>query len=307
MLYRDIDRKLDMQFGISIEFKHKLVSLLLKEMETIPAYLHHSERASYMDLFVHAKEVNRILGAIAPFRPTRHGNFLIIRLQGPELLGITEPSRWLLEVASSLPGDAYVHGNRFYSLVRFHHNDLEKVSKIISDSLSVHRKARLEILGRSPGGVKILESINERIKLSAVAFEFDMTPYITEVLKQPHIEEVNIQLVTTDKYRVVLYPEDSFSLGEKTVTVSKESGVYATVGTIKPIKELYVACDEMQIPLAASIARCDGKKMRLTEFIPEAFKDRFIETLFEITAKYPELNLTLSQMSDLDDDLWDWL
>lgn len=305
--YSDVEKKLDMLFGISVEFHHRLLSILQKGDSIIPVAMHHTDLLTQMDVFVNEEDVGKNRGLLATYRPRASGEYLVLRMQGQEIIGISEPSRSLLRVFSSVPGELYIRGNRLYSFARFHHSELMKISDITSGRAVAGSHPRVEFLGMSPGGSKILDRVNSRIKLTAVSFDFAREFDSLNETTLPHIGEVNIELLTSEKYRVVLHPETPTEWGKHCTTISKEEGIFALAGTIRMLKDLYVSCNEMHIPIVASISKQRVGRILVTEFIPSAFKDDFVETLFEVSAKYPDLDIFLAHVSEYGKSTWDWL
>lgn len=307
MLYRDVDKKLDMQFEISIDFKVPLVSILEKELPVIPAFLHHTDNYSYLDLFVHKPEASRFPGLMKKYKPSTHGDYYVVRLRDSSIESITELSKRLLAAYSYMPGELFTVGDKLHALARFHHSEQTIITNALSDSLRSNLTVNIDHMGSSPGGTDTLSAIDKRFKLSMVSFEFTASQGQKTTLFQDDYAEMNIEVLTSEKYRLVLYPDNPYALKRKVFVISRKEGVFATGGTINLLKDLYVASDEMLIPVAASISRRKGGKLRIYEFIPTVFKDDFIENILEVSARYPDLDPILTHVSDFSSDVFEWI
>ena len=304
MLYRDIEKKLDMQVGISVEFQHDLVPLIINEVDVVPVAVHYSDRSSNIDLFFRSDEISRIAGMISTFKPIMHGDYLIVRIPEHNISGSIKLLREFLTIKSSVPGGLYLRGGRLFSYTRFHHSELDEVSALLATSLKPGSKMRIEYLGPTPGGIQIVERINSRIPISIIAFEFTRNFEKREELLQDHIGEVHIELLTSDKYRMLLYPREPSKWGKATDAISIQDGIFTAAGSIRLLQELYEKCNEKHIPLAASISNGEGARIKLYQFIPTVFKDEFIELLFEVSGNHSDMELRLSEARRYNTDVW---
>jgi hypothetical protein len=73
------------------------------------------------------------------------------------------------------------------------------------------------------------------------------------------------------------------------------------------LRDLYSTCDQKRIPLAASISRRRGNRLRYFEFIPSIFRDDFVETIFDISDRYPDLDIVLTHDSEFNGADFDWI
>ncbi len=296
-----------MRLGFSVEFKHKLLPLIQKDIALIPATMNHIENSSHIDLFIRATDDTRIGGIISTFNPIKRGGYYIVRVADSEFPEMNSFSMKLLSLPSSVPGELYVTGDRLFSSIRFHHSDLEKVSGIAGAIIDSGEKARLEDLGPSFGGINTLDSVNSRIPLTMISFTFLRIDQLPEGLYKDHYGEVNIELIAGGKYRVTVYPIKQESKNDNQNVVSAEDGIYSYLGTGKFQQELFIKSGERRIPVAATISKVKDGSITFNQFIPKAFKDEQLSVLFETARNHPSVNFRLTTVRDYDSTIWEWL
>lgn len=305
MKYSDVEKKLDMQFGISLEFRHDLLPLISRDMESIPLSLSYTEKSSYLDLFIRADEERRLSGIISSFKPAIKGEYLIVRIPGEQVQRAIEPLTGLLDIKSSVPAEIYIMNDRLYSFSRFHSSEIDQVSSILGKAVMAGMKARLEFLGPSIGGVKTIDRVDRRIKLSAITFEFNRTYETKEELLQEHIGEVHIELLTSEKYRAILYPEEPSKWGKVAEPVSSGDGIFTVRGSIKVLQDLYARCNAGRIPVAAAISKGNTQTLRVSHFIPLLFRDDFIRILFDVSRSNADSQVRLIEVRDYSSKIWE--
>lgn len=307
MIYREVERRLDMRMGFSIEFRHKLILMIQKEIGTIPATMHHMDHSSHIDLFIRAPEDARIAGIISSFDLVRRGEYYIVQTPDYEFPELQAISRKLLSLSSSVPGEFYMMGDRLYNSIRFHHSDLQQVSKIAGEIINSAGGARLEDLGPSLGGIRTLDNINARIPLTLISFKFSRGDGIPKELLLDHYGEANIEMMSSGKYKVNIYPAEPVKWQGYPDVISAEEGIYTYMGVGEFQRDLFTKAGERRMPMASVISKVTGGEIFLNQFLPAAFKDEHLEILLDTARRHPSANFRLTAIRKYDSSIWDWL
>lgn len=307
IIFKDVEKKLDMTLGMSLPFKHDILTLIGKDVETMPASMYRADGSSYVDLLVRSGDVLRMMGILVRFKPIRVGDYLIIRLSGEEIIGISQLAGRIMDFPSAIPGQLYVKGERIYFWVRFHHSDLPAISSFLQEITASGNDARLEDLGPSAGGINDLDEINSRIRLSVISFEYRRKYDFPKEQMFEHYGEINSKLLESDKYRVVMYPAEASMWKDYKDVISREDGIYVTHGRGPLLTDIFRKLNDLRIPTAATMGLTSGLMLRIFQFTPLAFVDESLKVIFESARSYPDIDFRLIAVRNYSRSIWDWV
>lgn len=165
----DIDLKLSMSFSISFEVNSFILSSVVDPSSYIPLNIHVSNDKYNIDLFMENVSVPKEVYDV--FIPVKIGRSVILS----EVVN-SVPLRRLLETLESMNSlvlnELYSWNKQIFVTCRFHESEKRSVTDLMRELSSSDESVNLLRLGRTEGLRHSLDSVDSRIKLSAILFSY---------------------------------------------------------------------------------------------------------------------------------------
>jgi hypothetical protein len=292
MLYRDVERVLEMGMTISVEQQHPIFPLLLREIDTIPLDSYHYGRQYYVDLFICGEAASKLSGVLSAYSPTRAGVCDIIRVNAEEMSSASMVMDEIGKIDLAVRGGLYLHDSKIYIDYRISSSAKHDITNLGNLIHRMNNRIRIADLGPGRGGISILDQIDSRIHLAVVSYEADILPETGIPAESDLLLEYNFTMAEEGGFRAIAY-------GSNSISVVRIKSPF--------LQEIHTLSIERRIPKASILAKPQDGKYRSFTFLPYSMVDDQISTLFEAKEKFPELDFNLLAIRSYDRGIWDWI
>ena len=283
---------MDTGLTISMEQKHPVIPLLLKEMDTIPLDFHVSGEGGFIDLFMCGRVVEKITGLAGGLHPERRGDCLILSIPAEEMKTATAIMDEISEIGPQVRTGLYLKGSGVYIDYRVHSSAADDVTRIVRRIIGMGNRIRVSDLGPSPGGITAIDSVDSRIHLGVVSYEADILDETGLLRDTDCYIEYNFSRREENGFRAVVYQGNEFSVG------------YIRSPFLDDVQRL---SGERRIPKAAILARTMNGRYRSSTFVPFSMMDDQLSVLYSASEKHPEAKFRLVAVRSYDRSVWDWV
>ncbi|MCL5438351.1 MAG: hypothetical protein M1148_04045 [Candidatus Thermoplasmatota archaeon] len=283
---------MDTGLTISMEQKHPVLPLLLKEVDTIPLDFHVSGGEGFIDLFMCGRVAEKITGLVEGFHPERRGDCLILSIPAEEMKTATSIMDEISEVSSQVRTGLYLRGSGVYIDYRVHSSAADNVTRIVGRIIGMGNRIRVSDLGPSPGGIAAIDSVDSRIHLGVVSYEADILEETGLPLDRDFYMEYNFNRQEEKGFRALAYDGDGFSVRHL---------------RSRFLDDVHRLSLERRIPKAAILARTlEGRYMSST-FVPFSMMDDQLSILYSASEKHPDAKFRLVAVRSYDRSVWGWV
>ena len=283
---------MDTRMTLSVEQQHPIIPLLEKEVDTIPIDFHVGSGESYIDLFICAEAGVKLSGILAPFRPEKRGDCLVVRIGAEEMKTAAAIIEELILVPSAIRGGLYLKGNSIFADYRFHSSSCTEITGIGRSITGMKNRTRISDLGPANGGISMLDSIDSRIHLGVVSYEADILEETGLPQDRDSYVEYNFYRQEEKGFRAVVYDVTGFSIR------------YIRSEFLDDVQRFSL---ERRIPKAAILARTLEGRYRSSTFIPLSMMDDQLSVLYSASERHPDAKFRLVAVRSYDRSVWDWV
>lgn len=305
MLYSDVEKKLDMQFTISLKQDHPIIPLLEREIESVPLDSSSSETEAFIDLFIDGRYQKHLEGALSKYEAKKMGDFMVVRIASVEMSSEFELSNEISNIPSSVRGSFYLKGDRVFVEYRFASSDLERMSAIGKKIVRMRNGITISDFGPSRGGIRLLDSIQKRTPLAIVSFEADILKKMGLPSETEYFIEYNNYRLENEGLKSIIYNKvdaDTWIPGEPA-----GEGIRITHLTNPMLADVWKSCTVRRMPRAAILAKPFRGKYRAYIFVPLSMMDEQVAILYESADKFPDVEMKLVAAREYNQDAWEWI
>lgn len=305
MLIDDIDKALDMQGEVSLPLDHAVSMLLAThDVRGIIDIRPFGDRG--MSIEVQGSEINKPEIHALMSRIGREGNegtrIIDIAGDGTDIPVIVEQ---LIKIPSIAIDFSELKKGRVFLYFRFHHNNLKEVSDALLNSVRLFEGFEIEYLSESKGLKSTIHKISELTNLYYM--EMVTNPPKEEIysernpvygtawtreIKHRYLGEIH-GIYYTDKPA-----EDKFS--HLLTKISDDGRVYYAVTGNPLIDYISEKENELGISTVSRIQKLEGDSFKIGIVLPEIHLKRHLNLLSEVSEKFPEWSLVLTDLQRLD-------
>lgn len=303
MLYRDIEKKLDMQITLSIMQDHPVIPMLAREVDSVPLDSYRSGNEAFIDLFIGGEPEKHLEGTLSAFEPKRIGEFMVVRIASREMATALDLNDEIATIPSTVRGGFYLKGNKIFAEYRFHSSDLAAMTRIGRKITQMKNDIRIHDFGPSRGGIALMESIAARTPLGVVSFEADILKQMGLSTESDYFIEYNNHILESSGLKAIIYNgiEADFSIpGE-----SPAGRVNVTRLTNPMLIEIWKSAASRRVPRASVMAKPVQGKYRALIFVPYSMMNEHLSILYDAAEKYPEAGMELVAAREYGQDVWE--
>lgn len=301
LLYREIDRILDMQISFSLEQKHPLIPMLSREFSTISLDTYKSEKSSFIDLIISKSDKKQIQGIIGPYSPANLQGYQIVRIEAEELNSPTNAIDGMTQVDSAVLAGLYLKGEQIMAEYRFHSSEIDKVSAIVEMIGLARNKVRIVDLGPSKRGIDFFNEMDERIHLGMIQYRIRPDFLLREAQPQSYIE-FNFPGIQEAGLRGVYYKSTPLH-GSDRRELSFGVGYINSPFLMKALEKSI----EARILTAAYIAQLEGDKFTGYLFLPISMVEELLSIYYGVAKDFPDTDFKVIGIKTYTRDLWEWI
>lgn len=292
MLYRDVERRLDMQLTLSMEQQHPIFPMLEREMDTIPLDSHGSADRAYIDLFICGKAALKLEGVLLRFSPSKMGDCSVVRIRAEEMGSAFAIMDEIGRIDLAVRGGLYLNGGKIYADYRFASSARPAITAVGKSILNQRNSIRISDMGPSSGGISTLDRTDSRIPLGVVSYEVDLLKEMSLLGGEDQVIEYNFSRMEDSGFRCILYDGKT------------QSVVHIKSSFLEDVQKLSV---ERKIPKAAILARPVDGRYRSFTFLPYSMVDDQVSVLYEAAEKHTDLDFRLNAIRRYSREVWEWI
>ena len=299
MLVNEFDTKLDMQCILTLDLDVELLNAAKKFNVYAEGSL--SLNNGGIDLYAYIpiqKPLSREAEIfISRYPHTKLGNTYSLRTDSKEC-GDLMKLRDLLLIKSVMIDDVYYSDGLLHVIFRFHSSQLKSVSDFILKTKQQIPGVVPEYLGKSPGLLKILGHIDNRIPLYYISL--DTSPPPSQLDKENNPLGIpswtrEIEYLSGGKIGAIYYTPSAVHVeNDKVDVISERDGVFR-VFSANPILE-FLSEKMSKLPIMAinRAQRFEKSRLKMDIILPEVYASTYIDIVSESIEKFPDWEITLS-------------
>ena len=299
MLVREFDTKLDMQCILTLDLDVDLFNAAKKF--NIYAEGSLSINNGGIDLYAYipvqgplSREVEIFISRYPHTKLENAYSLKIDRDQCGDLVKLRD----LLLLKSVIIDDVYFSGGLLYVIFRFHSSQLKNVSDFILKTKQQIPRVVPEYLGKSPGLLKILGQIDNRIPLYYISL--DTTPPPSQLDHHNNPLGIpswtrEIEYLSGGKIGAIYYTPSAIQVDmEKVEVISERDGVFRVFSENPILEFLAEKMSRMPIMAINRAQRFEKSRLKMDVILPEIYASTYLDIVSESTEKFPEWEITLA-------------
>jgi len=299
MLVKEFDTKLDMQCILTLDLNVDLFNAAKKF--NIYAEGSLSLKNGGIDLYAYIpvkKPLSREVEIfIASYPHTKLDSIYSLKIDNDQC-GDLMKLRDLLLLKSVIVDDVYYHGGLLYVIFRFHSSQLKSVSDFILKTKQQIPEVVPEYLGKSPGLIKILEHIDNRIPLYYISLDTTPPPSQLDPENNPlglPSWTREIEYLSSGKIGAIYCTTGTVKVDREGVDVISERDGVFRVFSENPILE-FLAAKMSKMPIMAinRSQRLEKSRLRMDVILPQIYASTYLDIVSQSIENFPEWGITLA-------------
>ena len=305
MLYKDVDKRLDMAFSISTEIKNSILPLIEKDYGRLPVYVHVVNGKIYMDIYLVINRNEKFGTRTSIYQSIIREPYQIIRMEMNEIPGSSLLAEDLFRVPSLIISHLYIENGRMYGRIRFHHSDLHEVNKIIS-KLTESQNSRLEDLGPSRGGIWELNRLNRFLPLSVLSYDQDLPDEWKFTSGMETFTELKPQKSVDKSFQLIFYGGNGVSSIPGKI-ISDDPSISLVTGTSDIADQLWHESNLNFVSRIAILAKQFEGVARTVIILPTILAGDQLAILSRIGKNYENTNFRITAFRTYSEEVWEWI
>ncbi|MCL6090568.1 MAG: hypothetical protein M1393_05970 [Candidatus Thermoplasmatota archaeon] len=308
MDYTDIDKSLDKRFVISYPGSPAIAQFSKRNKLSFQSGLHLGDQTLELAYFIPAslKDNRDISIFLSQSEAKKQGNIYFINSSTQDPFMYATIKSQLRNMKSLMLDNILLSEGRYCISCRFHHSETEKVSRAILEYATKIEGLEIEYFGKSPGIRKILEEINETIRLRSFEWsvripEEEMESEILAALGKEWVGSNRFMTSDTHVNRLVKtqFPVKNPEKLHMT-TISETDNIYEmeTVRSFAFLDFYFRRAYELRVLRLVRDLHFKNGYLYTKVTIPEILSENFMEAITETFEHYPEWEPVLTHVSD---------
>jgi len=311
MLFRDIDRKLDMRLVIKVrqdtDLFHATSELDLK----LPTYVYGVDGTAWISTyFPKSLKGNNMMALLNKFNAVSREDSYVVdsRINNVKDLAIIGK---LMELPSFVINRADMYRGFLNIYSRFHSSQIEAVSDLLAQYTSDSVNARVEWLGPSPGITKVMDIINSEYPISVLTYEFSLNTEDKSEIDLANETEVIGELKNSESregyLKLIVYSDHAITSQISGLeTVSSKDYLYEFKFSNPFIKLVRDSANKDHIMRLRYFLKPLGTRMRISVFLPNASMYEYYSLLYSMARKN-EYAITVRYLLPYSPEVWEFL
>ncbi len=306
---KDMDQRLDFRCVLSLAFDTPFLKFTKSHDLNVLAFLDSRVDLSKFLYIVEKKGFEKDLPILLRGMESGETDYAFIveeDLSDNEVVGIL--SSLMNTKTVSLNGVSAKKGRLFLDF-RFHNSCLDLISNSIFEIGTKDRTLIVDYLGKSPGITKILEEMNSMFPITLVSYairmEGDLSDYERVMTDFDCIGE--IQNKAGNPLKIMIYSNEKLPPEYAGNNLSDTDNIYEFVSTNPYLMEIRKLAFDKPVMRNAYFLRCADNCLLVDNFMPKVQANDYVEVIMKVAEKEGDNRLFLERVSDVDDELWDWI
>ncbi len=305
MLFREVDRKLDMSLTISTKIQSSLISVVERDYGKLPVYIHIADGKALMDIFLTIDKTEKFGLRSNAYESIIREPYQILRIKMNDIPGNELLRDDIMSIPSLIISYLYIERGRIYGRMRFHHSDLPSVNKLIEKVVSSDATTLVD-MGPGSGGIWEINELNRFLPLSVITYDQDLPEEWKFTVALDIFTELKSQRSTKGSYNLIFYGSNGMEQIPGKI-ISKESNISEISGTSEIANELWHESSSRFVSRIAVFGKQAEGKARTTIILPRILAQDQLVILSNIGRKYYDKGFKITAFRDYSYDIWQWV
>ncbi|MGP6207387.1 hypothetical protein ACNF42_05090 [Cuniculiplasma sp. SKW3] len=303
MFFQDIDKKLNMRVILRVRQDTEFFNLTNEIPNRLPSYIYSVDGETWLSVYFPKGQKDQRMNLIYnKFKAIEREDSYVInsRINNIQDLKIINE---LSDVKSFVLNRADMRGGFLNIYARFHKNDLENVSELLSKYMSDLKNSRIDWLGPSPGLMYIMSLINSDYPISLLTYNVPIREEDSSLRDKctDGIIEVKNNVTSNDEIRAIFYSDRAV---DDMIPIDKEKMIYSVTLRNYFLNEVRKRANEKHILRLRHFVRVSNEKLRVSVFVPSSIIYDLYSIIYEI-ARNSDKRIYIENLLPFSDTLWD--
>ncbi len=309
MKISDIDKKLDKRIILKVKQNTELFHTTSKLDIKLPSYVYGMEGTSWISTYFPKNlKANNVLLFLDKFKAVEREESYVIdsRINNKKDLAIIGK---FMELPSFIINRADISSGFLNVYARFHHSQMNEVSKLLSLYTEDKENSRVEWLGPTRGIMKAGDVINSEYPISLITCKIELTQEdenLKNVLFEPEtMGELKSSEEKNGMMKAVIYTDHRIIREiDGLIPVSEDDFIYELSFTNQLLKEARDLANDNHIMRIRSFIRESEGKIHFSVFVPRANIYELSSLIFDLAREH-DGEVQIENLMPYSPDVWD--
>jgi hypothetical protein len=311
MRISDIDKKLDMILLLKVRQNTELFDTTANLDIKFPTYIYGVDGKVWISTYVpKGLGGNNIKLLLNKFKAVEKDNSYVIdsRINNVNDLAIIQK---LIELPSVVIGRSDMSKGFLNLYIRFHSSQMDEVSDLLAQYTADTENSRVELLGPSPGIMKVIDIINSEYPISLVTFEYSPEKEDQALAALSNelgiIAEFKNSSTNDGTLSAILYSDHKIANSIPGLTpISADDNIYEVGIKSTFLSKVRVKANDSHIMRLRYFIRIHDGKIQQSVFIPTASVYEYSSFLYEF-AREKDHGLVIRYIMPYTSAVWEFI